>query len=213
MAKRMNPGRYPGSGHVPPVAGNGRFGTARSPRGRACGSGHGQEQRTVLMYPARDDGDDDPQPGLPRRRGSPTATGHARGCARPHRHHGVRRRVGGPGRVGRRRPRCRAPVARAGEARHRSASGAPAGRNRARRDPARRREHGGGTPPAVRRDERTHDDLGRWGTDVLRRRTGDQAQPPRRGRRQAAAGATEPEPQASNRTGPFIRTGLTHACR
>jgi hypothetical protein len=34
----------PNLAHVPPVAGNGRFGTTRLPHGRACGSGHGQGQ-------------------------------------------------------------------------------------------------------------------------------------------------------------------------
>lgn len=47
MAKRRNRGRSSESSARSRRSRGGRFGTARSPRCRACGSGHGQEQRTV----------------------------------------------------------------------------------------------------------------------------------------------------------------------
>ncbi len=84
----------PSPARVPALAGGGRFGTARSPRCRACGSRHGQEQTHSFLYPARDDGDDDHQQGFLRRRGSPEADGRARVPAYAHRPHDVRRLVG-----------------------------------------------------------------------------------------------------------------------
>lgn len=128
MAKRMNRGRSSESSARSRRSRGGRFGTARSPRCRACGSGQGQEQTHSFLYPARDDGDDDHQRGFPRRRRSPEADGRARVPAYAHRPHDVCRPVGPPGPVSEPCPRFRVPITRAGEVPRRPAGGEPARR-------------------------------------------------------------------------------------
>ena len=197
MAKRMNRGRSSESSARSRRSRGGRFGTARSPRCRACGSGQGQEQTHSFLYPARDDGDDDHQRGFPRRRGSPEADGRARVPAYAHRPHDVCRPVGTPGPVSEPCPRFRVPITRAGEVPRRPTGGEPARRYaRWRRFPI-----SGRRPPAHadRQPATCGSPHGRGPAGIIT--------PGSR------ASTTSLEPQASDRTDPLVRSRTNYACR
>jgi hypothetical protein len=214
MAKRRNRGRSSESSARSRRSRGGRFGTARSPRCRACGSGHGQEQTHSFLYPARDDGDDDHQQGLLRRRGNPEADGRARVPAYAHRPHDVCRPVGLPGLVSEPCPRFRVPVTGTGEVLR------PAGLGPARRYDRWRRCHiSRPRPPAHRARPPAHGDRqpatresphDRGQATARARRAGPHASVIRPGSR---ASTTRLEPQASDRTDPLVRSRTHYACR